>query len=118
MNLPKFKYLSPPDLKEALTAIKEFNGRIAVFAGGAELVPHFKLRLKSPDYLLSLKNIADLRTLRYDRDTGFTLGAMCSLRNLAAHSDVKSKMAALAQGAEKVASSQIRNKTTIGSNSD
>ncbi len=116
MNLPKFKYLSPPDLKEAFAAIKEFNGRIAVFAGGTELVPHLKWRLKSPDYLLSLKNIADLRTLRYDRDTGFTLGAMCSLRNLAAHADVKSKMAALAQGAEKVASPQIRNKATIGGN--
>ena len=41
MNLPKFKYLSPPDLKEALTAIKEFNGRIAVFAGGGRVSPAF-----------------------------------------------------------------------------
>lgn len=104
------------DLKEACAALKEFNGRIAVFAGGTELVMHLKQRLKAPDYLLSLKNLSRLRTIRYDRDSGFILGAMCSLRDLAADVDVKSKLVALAQSAEQVASPQVRNRATIGGN--
>lgn len=116
MSLPKFEYLSPPDVKVACEALKEYHGRIAVYGGGTELVMHLKRRLKAPHYLLSLKNLTELRTLRYERDYGFILGAMCSLKNLAADTHVQSKLVALAQAASQVASPQIRNVGTIGGN--
>lgn len=116
MSLPKFEYLSPPDVKAACAALREHDGQIAVYAGGTELIMHIKRRLKVPRYLLSLKNLTEMRTLRYQRDSGFVVGAMCSLQNLAANKHVQSKLVALAQAASQVASPQIRNMATIGGN--
>jgi 4-hydroxybenzoyl-CoA reductase subunit beta len=116
MSLPKFEYLSPPDVKAACAVLRQYDGQIAVYAGGTELVMHLKRRLKAPRCLLSLKNLTEMRTLRYDPDTGFILGAMCSLKNLAANTHVQSKLKSLAQAASQVASPQIRNMATIGGN--
>jgi len=116
MSLPKFEYLSPPDVKAACAALRQYDGQIAVYAGGTELLMHLKRRLKVPRYLLSLKNLTELRTLRYEQDSVFVVGAMCSLENLAANKQVQSKLVALAQAASQVASPQIRNMATIGGN--
>lgn len=116
MSLPKFEYLSPVDVDAACAALKEFDGRIAVYGGGTELVMRLKRRLEVPHYLLSLKNLTQLRTLRSNADSGFILGAMCSLRDLAADTQAKSKLVALTQAADQVASPQIRNMATIGGN--
>ncbi|MDP2646121.1 MAG: FAD binding domain-containing protein [Desulfobacterales bacterium] len=116
MSLPEFNYLSPPDLKAVCDLLREFKGQIALCAGGTELVMHLKHRLKSPGYLLSLKNLPDLKTLRFDPEAGLILGAMCALKDLSADTRVKSRWTALAQGAEQVASPQVRNRATIGGN--
>ena len=116
MSLPKFEYLSLADVKEACEALREYHGRIAVYGGGTELIMHLKRRLKDPRYLLSLKNLTELRMLKFDPDVGFVLGAMCSLKNLAVDTLVQSKLVALAQAASQVASPQIRNMATIGGN--
>lgn len=95
MKLPKFNYLAPKDLKEACAALKEYKGRIAICAGGTELVMHLKWGLKTPNYLLSLKDVIELSILRYDDNLGFVLGAMVSLRNLASDAHIKSKVVAM-----------------------
>jgi len=116
MSLPKFEYLAPSDIKEACSYLKEFNGQIAILAGGTDLVMHLKYRVESPTHLLSLKNLTELNSLHYEQDSGLFLGAMYSLRNITLNSHIKSEMAALAQAAEEVASPQIRNRGTIGGN--
>jgi 4-hydroxybenzoyl-CoA reductase subunit beta len=116
MGLPKFKYLAPQDIKEACAALKEFSGQAAIWAGGTELMMDLKRGLKTPAYLLSLKKLSRLTSLHNDSASGFILGAMLSLRNLAGNAQVKSELAALAQAAENVASPQIRGMATIGGN--
>ena len=116
MSLPEFEYLSPRDVEAACAALREFKDRIAVLGGGTDLVMHLKRRLKIPLYVLTLKNLPELRSLKYEPDSGFTLGAMCSLGNIAANGHVQSRLAALAQAASQVASPQIRNMATLGGN--
>jgi 4-hydroxybenzoyl-CoA reductase subunit beta len=116
MSLPKFEYLVPSDIKEACSCLKEFNGQIAILAGGTDLVMHLKHRLEFPTHLLSLKNLTELNSLHYDRDSGFILGAMCSLRDISVNPHIKSELVGLARAAEEVASPQIRNRGTIGGN--
>lgn len=116
MGLPEVKYLSPSNLEEACAALKEFDSQIAILAGGTDLIMHLKYRLDCPTYLLSLKKLTGLNNVHYGRDSGFILGAMCSLRDVSVNSYVKSKLTALAQAADSVASPQIRNMATIGGN--
>ncbi|MEE9610508.1 MAG: FAD binding domain-containing protein, partial [Desulfatiglandales bacterium] len=63
MGLPEFKYLSPSNLEEACAALKEFDGQIAILAGGTDLIMHLKHRLECPTYLLSLKKLTGLKNV-------------------------------------------------------
>jgi 4-hydroxybenzoyl-CoA reductase subunit beta len=116
MSLPKFQYLAPRDLKEACAILKELNGKVAVCAGGTELVMHLKRHLKTPEYILSLKNIIPLNSFYHDRATGFIIGAASSLGKISANNHVKTDLVALAQASEEVAIPQIRNRATLGGN--
>jgi CO/xanthine dehydrogenase FAD-binding subunit len=100
MRLPTFTCLAPSDIKEACSYLEEHEGQIAILAGGTDLVMRLKHRLETPAYLLSLRKLNGLNSIRYDSDTGFNLGAMCSLTNIAANPRVKSELSALAQAAE------------------
>jgi 4-hydroxybenzoyl-CoA reductase subunit beta len=103
-------------MEEACSYLKEHDGQIAILAGGTDLVMRLKHRLGTPAYLLSLRKINGLNSIQYHPDTGFSLGAMCSLTNIAVNPWVKSELRALAQAADEVASPQVRNKGTIGGN--
>lgn len=116
MGLPKFTCLTPSDMKEACSYLEEQEGQIAILAGGTDLVMRLKHRLETPAYLLSLRKMNELNSIQYNSDTGFKLGAMCSLTDIAANPRVKSELSALAQAAEEVASPQVRNRGTIGGN--
>jgi 4-hydroxybenzoyl-CoA reductase subunit beta len=116
MRLPKFEYLVPSDIEKTYSYLKELDGQVAILAGGTDLVMHLKHGLESPTHLLSLKNVTELNSLYYDRDSGFILGAMCSLRNISVNPHIKSELVGLAQAADDIASPQIRNRGTIGGN--
>lgn len=116
MSLPKFRYLAPSKLKDACVALKELGKDAAICAGGTELIPHLKFRLKLPAYLLSLKNIPGLNDLHINNDKEITIGAMSTLGAIARDHRLRSSFAALVQCAEYVASPQIRNRATIGGN--
>jgi 4-hydroxybenzoyl-CoA reductase subunit beta len=116
MGLPKFTCLAPSDIKETCSYLGKHVGQIAILAGGTDLVMRLKHRLEPAPYLLSLRKIGGLNSIRYDPDTGFNLGSMCSLANIAVNPRVKSELSALSRAAEEVASPQVRNRGTIGGN--
>lgn len=116
MSLPEFDYLSPPDMGTACELLREHGEKVAIIAGGTGLVMHLKRRLKQPQYLLSLKNLPELKMLSYDPGSGFTIGAMCTMGKIAADHLIQTKLTSLATAAGKVASPQIRNMATIGGN--
>jgi 4-hydroxybenzoyl-CoA reductase subunit beta len=116
MGLPKFTCLAPSDIKEACSYLEEHEGQIAILAGGTDLVMRLKRQIETPAYLLSLRKMNGLNSIQHDPDTGFKLGAMCSLTNITVNPSVKSGLSALARAAEQVASPQVRNRGTIGGN--
>jgi 4-hydroxybenzoyl-CoA reductase subunit beta len=116
MSLPEFDYLAPTELEAACVALEKYKNRIAVLGGGTDIVMHLKRRLALPLHVLSLKNLLELKSLKYEPNLGFILGAMCSLKDIAANGHVRSRLQALAEAADQVASPQIRNMATIGGN--
>ena len=116
MGLPKFTCLAPSNINEACSYLEEQEGQITILAGGTDLVMRLKHRLETPASLLSLRKMNGLESIRYDPDTGFNLGTMCSLANIAVNPLVKSELSALARAAAEVASPQVRNRGTIGGN--
>src|SRR5262249_48134236 len=70
----------------------------------------------APDYVVSLKNIAELKAVKFSVRGGLTLGAGATITEALAVAGVRERFPALAQGAEIIGSVQIQNIATIGGN--
>jgi 4-hydroxybenzoyl-CoA reductase subunit beta len=83
MRLPKFKYLCPKSLKDAVQALADYGPEAMVLAGGTDVFPKMKRRQFTPKVLVSLRKLNELRTV-----SGQRLGAMATLSDIRDHRDV------------------------------
>jgi xanthine dehydrogenase YagS FAD-binding subunit len=110
-----FEYVQPTSVEQAATALAKTWGKTSVIAGGIDLLGEMKERTHTPDRVVNLKTVGDLRFIRADV-TGLRLGALATLAEIAADEQVKTLYAGLAQAAASVATPQIRTVATIGGN--
>ena len=115
-RLPKFDYVKPKGISEALEILKENkNGRFKVYAGGTDVIPKIKERIMpAPEALVDLKGIRELDYISHD--DGLRIGALASIYDVAHAPVVKDKFSMLAQAAASVASTQVQNRATIAGN--
>ena len=60
-RLPRFKYLSPTSLDEALSIVAAEHEKARLLAGGTDLIPQVKRReIDAPEYVVDLKRIPGL----------------------------------------------------------
>src|SRR5919108_3521980 len=79
MRPPRFDYLLPRTLDEALGLLAEHGEEAKVLAGGQSLVPLLNFRLVRPTYLVDLNDIPGLDGIRVD-DGRLAIGAMTRQR--------------------------------------
>ena len=113
---PRFDYYEATSVEEALELLAEHAGaETELLAGGHSLIPTMKSGLASPDVLIDLGGIDELRGI--DRGNGTTtIGAMTPYADLAADDALWEDATALAEAAAAVGDIQVRNRGTIGGN--
>jgi CO/xanthine dehydrogenase FAD-binding subunit len=115
-RLPKFDYLAPTTLDEALSLLAKYKGRAKVIAGGTDLVPKLKRReIKAPEYVIDLKGIPGLDKIK-PNGSGLTIGALVTIEEVEVSPQIRQKFAVLAQAAQSMASPQVRHRGTIAGN--
>ena len=112
--LPGFGYARPRNLREAVHLLSAPGARVQ--AGGTDLLGCLRDGVLGVDTVVSLSGVPDLRGIRRALDGGLVVGAMTTLSEVAAHTDVVKGYPTLAQGAAAAASPQLRNQGTIGGN--
>jgi CO/xanthine dehydrogenase FAD-binding subunit len=116
-RLPKFDYLKPSTIDEALSLFSQYKGRAKVIAGGTDLLPKLKRReIQVPEYLIDLKGIPDLDYIEHDEDGGLRLGALATIHAVESSPIVRERFGVLFQAAQSMASTQVRNRGTIAGN--
>ena len=117
-RLPRFDYVRPNSLGEALDLLKgNADNKVQVYAGGTDVIPRMKARLSpAPRILMDLKGISALDYISYDRAKGLRIGALASIASVANDAAVRERFAILAQGAHSIASTQVQNRGTIAGN--
>ncbi len=112
--MPDFKLLRPRTLPEAIDALARHDN-MQVIAGGTDLIPSMKQRLFTPEYVLDIRGIAELRGIHPTRQ-GVRIGALTTLTGIE-HSDfLRRHYPVLTEAAATVASPILRNMGTIGGN--
>lgn len=115
LTLPRFEWLRPTSVDEALAALAEGPERALLVAGGTDAVPNLKHRLHEPERIVHLGAIRELRFVRAEAER-LSIGALTTLDELSRHADVRRLHSALAKAAGLVAGPQLRNMGTIGGN--
>src|SRR6185503_5723473 len=107
LRLPWFEHRAPRSVAEAAKILAGEGPRAMLIAGGTDLLPNMKRRHQSPQVLVSLRNISDLKRLNGTFGAGLTLTEV-----------VKSEKTptALRQAAAQVATPHLRNVGTLGGN--
>jgi len=113
MKPPRFDYLAPSSLDEALGLLDQHRDQAKVLAGGQSLVPLLNFRLARPAYLVDLNEIDGLDEIRMDRGD-LVIGAMARQRDVETSSLVRAHCPLLAEAMPQIGHVQIRNRGTLG----
>ena len=113
--MPAFDLYQPSSVGAAQKLLQQYGPDAWVMAGGLDSFDWLKDRIKRPKVLVDLSGIEELKGIRTTGD-GIEIGAMTTLTQVVSNPVVREKYGLLAQGAELVASPQIRNQGTLGGN--
>jgi probable selenate reductase FAD-binding subunit len=114
--LPRFGYLRPETLAEALRALDDYAGDARVLAGGTDLLVSMKDGTANPKYLIDIKHIPELRACEVAGDLSLRIGACATVNELLGFAALPAGMAALREAASWLATNQVRNRATVGGN--
>jgi CO/xanthine dehydrogenase FAD-binding subunit len=116
-RLPRFTYIRPRTVEEALSLLDEHRETAKLLAGGTDLLPQLKGRqVDLPRYVIDLKGIAGLDGVTYDDRTGLTIGALATMSAIAESAVLRDLCPLLIQTALCMASPQVRNRGTFAGN--
>ena len=116
LRLPRFRYLEPHTVDEAVQLWAGAAPNAAYVAGGTDLYPNMKRRQQTPATVIALHRIPELRVISGTPQSGMTIGACVSLTELASHDAVLRAYPAVAHAAAVVSTPILRNMGTIGGN--
>ena len=110
-----FSYHRPKSVQEAVALLAELGDNGRVLAGGHSLIPMMKLRLASPENLVDLAGIGELKGVRADGND-IVIGAMTTQHELIASNLLADKIPLLRETSLQIADPQVRYLGTLGGN--
>ena len=113
MTSAPFEYERPVTVAEASRLLSKYGGSAKLLAGGHSLVPLMKLRLASPEVLIDLSGVDELKGIESSA-SGLSIGSMTTYYDLESSAEIQKQAPLLADAASQVADAQVRNFGTIG----
>ncbi|HET8528807.1 MAG TPA: xanthine dehydrogenase family protein subunit M [Gaiellaceae bacterium] len=114
MLLREVEYAKPTSVADALNLLAANDGARAL-AGGQTLINVMKARAASPDALIDLNGLEELKGIDLAADGTLTIGAMTTYSEVMASAEAKARPI-LAEVVSTIADVQVRNRGTVGGN--
>ena len=115
MLLPKFDFHEPRTLNEACQILAEYGTKAKILAGGTDLMVNMKKKILSPEQVVSISRIPELKELDTSGNS-IRIGACFTVAELSASEAIQKHLSALGEGAKNLGTPLIRNLATIGGN--
>jgi carbon-monoxide dehydrogenase medium subunit len=114
MLLREVEYVRPATIEDAVLALAADDGARAL-AGGQTLINVMKARAASPDVLVDLADLDDLRGIELGADGTLELGPMVTYTQLMESAEARARPI-LGDVSAQIADVQVRNRGTLGGN--
>jgi carbon-monoxide dehydrogenase medium subunit len=114
MLLREVEYARPASVQEAVRLLAENDGARAL-AGGQTLINVMKARAASPDFLVDLNPLEELKGIDLAPDGTVTIGAMVTYSEIIESAEARARPI-LGEVCAQIADVQVRNRGTIGGN--
>ena len=111
MKAPSFAYAKPRSLAEAFDLLERPGAK--ALAGGQSLIPSLNMRLSSPELLVDINGLEELRGISLERGV-VRIGALTSHAEIERSEVIRKHLPLLAEAVRHVAHPAIRNRGTIG----
>jgi 4-hydroxybenzoyl-CoA reductase subunit beta len=116
MRLPKFSYLVPREIRDAVKMMADAGLQGQFVAGGTDLYPNMKRRQQTPKTVISVTRLKELNQIAGDGEAGLTIGASVSLTDICEHPVINRDYPFVARAARTISTPLLRNMGTVGGN--
>jgi len=113
MKPPPFDYERPVDTNGALASLASHGGRAKVLAGGQSLLAMLNLRLLSPERLIDVSRLDELKYVRMAGNE-LRIGALTTHNTVLKSADVATYCPIMVEAYRHVSHHAVRNRGTIG----
>lgn len=110
------RHVDAGTVDEAIDLLEEHGQDATVVAGATDEINWMKNRIRSPEVLVDIKHVDELKGVTERDDGGLEIGALTTLADVANDEVLRSGFGVVAEAVEEVATPQIRNQGTIGGN--
>ncbi len=110
-----FDYHRPTSIAEVIGLLSDLGDEAQIVAGGHSLIPMMKLRMATPEHLVDMQDIAELKYISVE-DGSLSIGSMTTQSDLIASETVAKSCPILVETSLQIADPQIRNLGTLGGN--
>lgn len=113
--LPPFKIVNVNSVRDAVKELQRLGEDAKIYGGGTELFILLRHNLIYADYLLNIKPIEELNTIR-QVDGAVSIGASVTHRRLETDPTIREMLPMLASAESQVANIRVRSQGTLGGN--
>lgn len=109
-------FIAPKTLSEAVSLMASNGDRARALAGGTDLLVQLRGGRRSADLVVDVKEIPELSQIKYDAQSGLTIGAAAPCYRIYQDQAVASAYPCLIDAAYLIGSIQIQGRASIGGN--
>lgn len=113
--IPPFKLIQAHSTSDAVAELQRLGDDAKIYGGGTELLILLRHNLVQSDYLIDIKSIPELGSIRRANGT-VSIGAAVTHRSLETDSTVREMLPMLASAESQVANIRVRSQGTLGGN--
>ena len=115
-GMPRFDYLEPHSLDEALQMLADGGDKMRLVAGSTDFLVRWRTGAWRPEAVVCMQHVPGLDYIRWNPNDGLAIGAMATVQDVEQNDEVRRRYPALAAGATAFAGVQVRNLATVAGN--
>ena len=114
--LHEFSYEAPTTVADAVRLLAAPRDGARVLCGGTDILIQMRAGVRKPSLLVDVKNIPELRQIKFDPKTGLRLGAAVACIEIFESALMHKHYPGLTEAAHLIGSTQIQSRASVGGN--